>query len=537
MALHYTTINELPERVKHYLYSDQLADVNWEIFQAHNVPSDQRGKVLDVVSDVFLKKTSVAEFSGRLARALMKTDAEVGPLAAEFAMRVLYPARDFLGPITDIAHTWNVAAAIKTYATTGEHFSIPVVPREKQIAQMVRVRPRVLKKPQQKAAFEALVTAIVDAGDAQFDEQAIQKQLAEMGVDDPQALVEIKRVLGMANHMQKNTSQAPRQPQKKKTQLHEEQAVAHDVKQAAKHIAQTLGPAAGAHVPAEQEIREEINTQITEQVSGVDLAALDSIIVSRVKGVRNTRQLSEALTQAKDQNGETLSGDTVMSIVTIVEETLARAPKPSVSTPAPKAAPKKTTKKSPVEKHVVDSVFVKTVAKKHHKPQSKPASALKKLDTIHEDHLLQAATAAAQSKQTKTPPPSAARNTNTPTTGKRLTDVRRPAHTLTGPVQEIEQLRIIDFRRSSPDPETRVEKVISAINRIGQENYVDKIQAIFAWRRSEPYQLYEQMVIHALSSGKPLAEHISAQTKAHKPVLDAAEVEAVIAGNTRLEQW
>ncbi len=530
--MQYSTIDQLPQVVQDYLSADELAYINSAIFEANQIPQEQRRKVLDVVLEVFFKKTTVEQFPGRLARVMMKTDQEIGPLATEFAMRVFYPARDFLGPVADLAHHWDAVAATKTYDSTGDHFSIAAEPREKYIARVAKTRPAELKTPAQKEAYTNLVTELVDAGDAKFDEPSVVAKLKDLGAES--ALEDLKRALGEHNHMQR-VAKPVQKPKAKKTKSKSE-GIEKDVAQAAKTITKKLGASAGAHAPAEQELRSAISEQIGKQVSGVDPVQLDPIILSRVKGVRDARQLTEAIMGLKNANGDAIDGDTAMSIVMIVEEAMASAPKPKHVKPEKKASAKP-------KKAKTDDVFVNAVGRR-----SKTKKQPKQLETIGTDHLLQTQEAAhPEEKKPAAPAPkpapapvAAAAPTPKPDIPqpetKRLTDVRA-TQALTGPVQEVEQMRVIDFRRSAQDPETRMEKVLSAIDRIGQENYVDKIQAIFAWRRSEPYQLYEQMLIQALSTGKTMADYISAQNKARKPVLDAAEVEAVIAGNTQLEQW
>ncbi len=569
MPIVFATLKQLPQNVQAYLRSVEVTQVNESLFAHYGLDkTEQQRAMLLTVLEVFLGKTSLKQFPSTLAKALGKSVAQTTPLAAEIGMRLFFPARDYLGPVHKEVAKWDAKAATKTYDSTGKHFSIPAFSDTQMTAQIASLCPPSVKNPRTKAAFIELAQQVVKAGRSSFNEQQVMQTLQEklqLSEDDAHsAALAIKQAFAGTNSMRVAkrdglvdvSNVTVRRRRKGKSE--DEKAIAHDVKKAKRAMRKTLGAGAGAHQPQRTQLLDEILTEINHTIRDVDPESLRSVISSRVGGARDTRALSETLMRAADQGGAALSAELAMAIVEIVEEAMAKYKTADALVQKKKeAAPKK----KEAAQATADTTFTKVVgrAKKTQKKseQRKPdLNPEHEIGATHEDTLrtaphfeipggnaaisggLQAPKVAAVSG--KTAPPSAvadvpvkAPQAPEPT----MTDVRPAGQALTGPVQEIEQLRLVDFRRSSPQPEIRMEKILSAIARIGEESYPDKIQAIYAWRRSEPYQLYEKMIVEALQERKSIGEFVKEQVKARKQVLDDDELFQIIAGNQVLESW
>lgn len=118
-------------------------------------------------------------------------------------------------------------------------------------------------------------------------------------------------------------------------------------------------------------------------------------------------------------------------------------------------------------------------------------------------------------------------------TGKhRMEDVRAPAR-LTGPVEELRAITVVDFRRLSKDPAEACSKIKDKIDILAEQSYTRRNEAIAAWGASEISRTYLELMGEGLN-GIPLKDAVAARQAAKKPYLTPEEFQAVAALSRQL---
>lgn len=114
----------------------------------------------------------------------------------------------------------------------------------------------------------------------------------------------------------------------------------------------------------------------------------------------------------------------------------------------------------------------------------------------------------------------------------RMEDVK-PMVRLTGPVDELRAITIVDFRRLSKDPTEACVKVKDKIDILAEQSYTRRTEAIAAWGASEPVRTYLELMGEGLN-GIPLKDAVAARQAAKKPYLTPEEFQAVAALSRQL---
>lgn len=113
--------------------------------------------------------------------------------------------------------------------------------------------------------------------------------------------------------------------------------------------------------------------------------------------------------------------------------------------------------------------------------------------------------------------PNMSRPKQDPLGKQRMTDVIKPVikkvettpkYALTGPVKELKDLTLENFRRLGETTEERIEKMVGKINLLEQDSFTKKAEGIKAWRQSETYQLYLNLGLESMTSGKEVQKII-----------------------------
>ena len=115
--------------------------------------------------------------------------------------------------------------------------------------------------------------------------------------------------------------------------------------------------------------------------------------------------------------------------------------------------------------------------------------------------------------------------------GTRMQDVRplpAPAAPLTGPVQELANITLVDFRRLSADPVEACRKLSDKLDVLEEHSYARRIEGIKAWQTSPVYRLYLAIINAVFSGGKPLASAIAESLSAGRDTLTEREVRAIM---------
>jgi hypothetical protein len=104
---------------------------------------------------------------------------------------------------------------------------------------------------------------------------------------------------------------------------------------------------------------------------------------------------------------------------------------------------------------------------------------------------------------------------------------------LTGPIDELRQLTLKDFRRLSKEPREATLKIKDKIDLLEDQGFEQKTLAVKAWQESEVNKLYLDILRKSLE-GNPVTEIIAERELAAQPNLNKAEFDAVMELNRRL---
>jgi hypothetical protein len=134
-------------------------------------------------------------------------------------------------------------------------------------------------------------------------------------------------------------------------------------------------------------------------------------------------------------------------------------------------------------------------------------------------------------KKESLPPPITPRlspqSIQTPVGAKpRMDDVKAPSR-LSGPLEELQTISLVAFRRLARDPNEAVMKIKDKIDLAEEHGYEKKIQAIQAWRSSPVHALYLSLSQEAMASGSSVARVAEARQVAGQETLTALELKAI----------
>lgn len=88
-------------------------------------------------------------------------------------------------------------------------------------------------------------------------------------------------------------------------------------------------------------------------------------------------------------------------------------------------------------------------------------------------------------------------------TKPQVRDVASPSPKLVGPIEELGNLTIADFRNLSSDARAACTKIAEKVDLVGRDSYERRAEAIRAWRESEPMRLYSSILSSKLSGTSP----------------------------------
>lgn len=106
-----------------------------------------------------------------------------------------------------------------------------------------------------------------------------------------------------------------------------------------------------------------------------------------------------------------------------------------------------------------------------------------------------------------------------------VTDIRKPK--LFGPADELREMRLIDFRRMGT-PVEAVNRIKAKIELMGSESLAKRREAQTAWRQSEVYRVYTDMMGSAMARGKAIDAEVSERARSGGASLTIDEIDAVM---------
>jgi len=99
--------------------------------------------------------------------------------------------------------------------------------------------------------------------------------------------------------------------------------------------------------------------------------------------------------------------------------------------------------------------------------------------------------------------------------------------TLSGPIDELQNLSLDNFRRLGDNAKDMADKVAYKINLLEEESFTKKAEGIKAWKSNVIYKLYLQIGNDSLENDKEIKEIIKDYKKAGKDVLTFEEFSAI----------
>ena len=95
-----------------------------------------------------------------------------------------------------------------------------------------------------------------------------------------------------------------------------------------------------------------------------------------------------------------------------------------------------------------------------------------------------------------------------PVVKKFVNDITRPIPMEMGPVDEIKSFNLVDFRRLSDKPKESARRLQQKLFNLQEESFVLYLQALDAYRSSQLYNEYAQIICEALANRKSLAAQL-----------------------------
>jgi len=106
---------------------------------------------------------------------------------------------------------------------------------------------------------------------------------------------------------------------------------------------------------------------------------------------------------------------------------------------------------------------------------------------------------------------------------------------LTGPVDELRELDLLNFRRLNSDPEVVVDKIKQKIKNLEAESYTKRLAGIKSWRQSPINRLYLEIGQESLLKKKTVPEIIEARATNGQEYLTKEEFEVIVNLNKDLK--
>lgn len=110
----------------------------------------------------------------------------------------------------------------------------------------------------------------------------------------------------------------------------------------------------------------------------------------------------------------------------------------------------------------------------------------------------------------------------------------KPMPKVMGPIEELQFLDVINFRRLGSTPSESVIKIFNKIKQLEKEGYDKMISGIKAWRQSPVNHLYLKIGQEAISKGITVKDAALVFQKTKPEYLNIAEIEAIVSLNSKL---
>ncbi|MBU1164257.1 hypothetical protein KKA15_01695 [Patescibacteria group bacterium] len=105
---------------------------------------------------------------------------------------------------------------------------------------------------------------------------------------------------------------------------------------------------------------------------------------------------------------------------------------------------------------------------------------------------------------------------------------------LIGPIEELRQLTIVDFRRLAKNPREATDKIFDKVKILREDSFVDGIKAVKAWQTSSLNQLYLSLGRQSINDSQNLENIIDLRIANNEDYLTINEFKAIMDFNKKL---
>lgn len=103
-----------------------------------------------------------------------------------------------------------------------------------------------------------------------------------------------------------------------------------------------------------------------------------------------------------------------------------------------------------------------------------------------------------------------------------------------GPLEELQFLDLVNFRRLGASPAEITAKIFSKIKLLEADGYDKMVLGVHAWRQSPVNRLYLKMVQEAIGKGMTIKDYVLSVQKENKKYLSWEEIEGILSMNSKL---
>ncbi len=574
-------IRNLPEPVQDYLYGEGLVQANGQVFERNALDFDRQRALLLLLQRILVREVPIADLERTSGEILGGDGEKAKALARDIAGYCLLPLDRWLGDVSGFVRRLGgrledyPADRIQIVEKTREEAVADVVKAEEDVTHATdRIKERLedvltsfLAGVRTEAqAFETL-TRPEKIGGAGLDPEAARRVL-EDAKDEAKAVIITSQAVGAPVPAASPALPAPSDVQAPAPPTAPPEDFVTFTPEDEKEIARIkkdVLPAKGADKADETARKLEASIQEIYLASGLKTddeameKRLKTVIGNRLRDVRDQMETLETLVQPKELGGLGLGQDAARALLNAIQarlhevhETHARqvnAQKAEwVETERAKeaAAP---VREADAHKAELEQLFQSIVAKSA-KARAKAAEPLPILPkrSVPPPSNLPTTTANPVPPEMRplvalpAPVPAAivggvalpvapitivrpAPAASVPEARPKMEDVKAPPK-LTGPVEELRAITVVDFRRLSKDPKEACLKIRDKIDLLAEQSYTRRSEGIVAWTASEVVRTYLGIMREGLN-GTPPAEATAARKASGQPYLEPEEFQAV----------
>lgn len=263
-----------------------------------------------------------------------------------------------------------------------------------------------------------------------------------------------------------------------------------------------------------------------------------SILVSYLKGIRDKMEASDTLSKAPEEGGVNLQTNQIDAILATADELLEAAKRaPTKKAAKPGAEQEKV--QAPTFSMAQQMVEERAEVEKAKEPKGAPPP---KEEEEVEDIFANISPELDALRSVGPPPPGPTeRKQKTIATlapKKKVTDVTAAAGPgqplVMGPVDELRNMELEEFRRYSPEPREAAGKIIEKLDLLEEESITKKAEGMDAWKQSPINQLYVEIGNRSLEQAVPVENIISQMKTAGEETLTPDEFKAIADLNKRI---